>query len=100
MAYASSHLQFSGFSVFLKDSWEADTFVTNYLPFAMFPVLYFGARFWRKSSFKRPEDLDFKSGLAEVEAATYDEPPPRNAIERFWSWLVSVESCCRYVNEV
>ena len=33
--------------------------------------------------------MDFISGLSEVEAASYDEPPPRNWVERFWSWLVS-----------
>ncbi len=33
--------------------------------------------------------MDFISGLKEIEADTYDEPPPRNKAERFWQWLVS-----------
>lgn len=33
--------------------------------------------------------MDFVSGLKEVEADTYEEPPPRNTVERFWAWLVS-----------
>ena len=73
----------------MKDNWATDTFVTNYLPLILFPILYFGARIWRRTSFIHPKDMDFISGLAEVEAASYDEPPPRNWIERFWGWLVS-----------
>ncbi len=73
----------------MKGGWSTADFVTNYLPFITFPVLYVGARFWRQSHFIDPKDMDFKSGLAEVEAASYDEPPPRNWVERFWGWLVS-----------
>lgn len=54
-----------------------------------FPVLYIGAYVWTRKGFIKPEDMDFKSGLAEVEAASYDEPPPRNWVERVWAWLVS-----------
>ena len=36
--------------------------------------------------------MDFITGLKEIEADTYDEPPPRNWVERFWSWLVSISS--------
>ena len=62
--------------------------MTNYLPLVLFPILYFGSRFWRRTRFINPEDMDFKSGLAEVEAASYDEPPPRNFAEKFWGWLM------------
>ena len=30
--------------------------------------------------------MDFLTGMDEIEAATYDEPPPRNFVERFWRW--------------
>ena len=76
--------------MFLRGNWETDTFVTNYLPLILFPIMYVGARFWRRSRLVAPEDMDFQSGLAEVEAASYDEPPPRNWVERFWGWLVSL----------
>ena len=33
--------------------------------------------------------MDFYTGLAEIEADTYDEPPPKNRLEAFWQWLVS-----------
>ncbi|KAI0788209.1 amino acid permease [Fomes fomentarius] len=84
---------FSGWSVFLRGHWSTDTFVTNYLPFAMFPVLYVGARWYYRSPLIQPQHMDFISGLKEIEADTYDEPPPRNKAERFWQWL---ESCYEF----
>ena len=82
-------LQLSGWQVFLKGHWATDIFITNYIPLALFFILYVGARIWKRSRWIAPEDMDFKTGLAEVEAASYDEPPPRNWVERVWAWLVS-----------
>ncbi|KAF7790736.1 hypothetical protein EIP86_001692 [Pleurotus ostreatoroseus] len=79
---------FSGWAVFLRGNWASDTFVTNYFPLMLFPVLFVGARLWWRQGFIKPEDMDFTSGLAEIEASSYDEPPPRNWVERVWSWLV------------
>ncbi|ESK87568.1 amino acid transporter [Moniliophthora roreri MCA 2997] len=80
---------FSGWNVFLKGEWTTDIFITNYLPLVMFPVMYIGYKFWRKTTMVRPQDMDFVSDIAEIEATCYDEPPPKNVIERFWAWLVS-----------
>lgn len=79
---------FSGFSVFLDGGWDTAFFVTNYLPFVLFPLLYVVMRLVSRVPLIKPEDMDFKSGLAEIEAATYDEPPPRNALEKFWQKLM------------
>ena len=57
----------------------------------MFPILYVVAKFWKGTPTVRPSKMDFYSGLAEIEADTYDEPPPRNKMEAFWQWLVSDE---------
>ncbi|TFK64955.1 amino acid permease [Pluteus cervinus] len=79
---------FSGWAVFLKGKWAADTFVTNYLPLALFPLMYIIARRYYRQPIVKPSEMDFVSGLAEIEAVTYDEPPPRNRIEAFWQWLM------------
>ncbi|KAI5120927.1 hypothetical protein M0805_002907 [Coniferiporia weirii] len=79
---------FSGFKVFLRDSWDTATFVTNYLPLILFPVLYAGALLFLKCKPIKAEDMDFVSDIKEIEADTYDDPPPRNWVERFWGWLV------------
>ena len=42
-----------------------------------------------KSRFVRVEDVDFVTGLDEVIADSYDEPPPGNIWEEFWQWIVT-----------
>lgn len=79
--------------MFLKGNWDVATFITNYLPFILFPILYTGAKLWRKVPIVKPLDMDFVSGIAEIEADSYDEPPPRNWMEKFWGWLVSFRPC-------
>lgn len=61
---------FSGFSVFLKGKWDTAVFVTNYLPFILFPILYIVSRLVSGVGLVRPEDMDFHTGLAEIEADT------------------------------
>ena len=81
-------LQFSGWSVFLKGNWSTANFVTNYLVLAIWPIMYIGARIYYGVKPVAAEDMDFKSDLAQIEADTFDEPPPRNKWEAFWQWLV------------
>ncbi|KAK0505875.1 amino acid permease [Armillaria luteobubalina] len=78
----------SGWSVFLRGEWAQDTFVTNYFPLMLFPVLYLGAKFYYKVPIVKPKDMDFVTNIAEIEAETYDEPAPRNKLEAFWQWLM------------
>jgi len=56
------------------------------------PVLFVVATFVMKSKFVRVEDMDFVTGLDEVIADSYDEPPPKNIWEKFWRWIVSARS--------
>jgi len=79
---------FSGFNVFIKGHWATDMFITNYLPLMLFPVLYVGSRLYYKCKSVKPMDMDFQSGIKEIEAETYDETPPRNKLEAFWAWLM------------
>jgi amino acid transporter len=79
---------FSGWAVFLKGGWDTATFVTNYLPFILFPILYLGWKFKTRVPYVKAMDMDFTTGLEEIEADCYDEPPPKNKIEAFWAWLM------------
>ncbi|EIW75831.1 amino acid transporter [Coniophora puteana RWD-64-598 SS2] len=79
---------FSGYEVFLTGGWNAATFVTNYLPIVLYPILWIGCKVVRKTTFVRARDMDFVSDLAEIDALTYDEPKSRNAIERVWIWIM------------
>jgi len=53
------------------------------------PILFGVASFVMKSKFVKAEDMDFFTGVDEVIADTYDEPPPKNIWEKFWLWIVS-----------
>ncbi|KAF8337995.1 amino acid permease [Cantharellus anzutake] len=80
---------FSGWSVFLKGNWSTANFVTNYLPLVLFPLMYLIGRFAvYRAPMVTPENMDFVSGIAEVEADSYDEPPPDNIWGKFWAWLM------------
>ncbi|WVQ73166.1 hypothetical protein IAR50_002730 [Cryptococcus sp. DSM 104548] len=81
-------LFFSAWSVFLKDSWDTATFVTNYLPLWLFPVLWVGYKFIKKTHFVRASEMDFLTGLAEIEADCYEEAPPRNFAEKVWNAIM------------
>jgi len=60
----------SGWSVFLKGKWATDTFVTNYLPFALFPVIYIIAKIIYRDPYKKPHEMDFVTNIKEIEANT------------------------------
>jgi amino acid transporter len=80
-------LLMSGWVVFLKGRWVTSTFVTNYLALILFPILYVGARLYYQEGPKKPREMDYVTNIPEIEAETYDEPPPRNAAEALWQWL-------------
>lgn len=63
--------------------------MTNYLPVMIAPIVFIVASIVMKSKILKPEEMDFVTGLAEIEADTYDEPLPKNLWERFWQKLVS-----------
>ncbi|KAJ7283503.1 amino acid permease [Mycena rebaudengoi] len=84
---------FSGWATLLKGNWDTATFVTNYLPVILFPILYATAKcyYWRNGhsfQWKKPKQMDFVTNIAEIEADSYDDPPPRNRVEKFWAWLM------------
>ena len=80
---------FSGFSTFLKGNWVVADFVTNYLPLVLFPIaLIIGRYVMYPIPMAKPEEMDFVSGIAEIEADSYDEPPPTTLTGKFWAWLM------------
>lgn len=62
--------QFSGWQVFLKHGWDTATFVTNYIPFILFPILYVIWKFKTKVPIVRASEMDFTTGLDQIEADT------------------------------
>lgn len=62
--------QFSAWEVFLRDEWSTVTFVTNYLPIMLFPVLYVSAKVTTGVPLVRANEMDFKSGTYGIDAVT------------------------------
>ncbi|WWC95930.1 hypothetical protein V866_002797 [Kwoniella sp. B9012] len=81
-------LFFSAWSVFLKGNWDTATFVTNYLPLWLFPVLWIGYKLIKKTHFVRTTEMDFVSGLDVVEAESYEEKPPKNFVGKVWAAIM------------
>ena len=81
-------LFFSSYTVFLHAHWDAPTFVTNYLPIFVFPVMWIGYKLIKRTSWVHPAEMDFFSGLEAIEADCYDEPPPKNLWEKVWAKII------------
>ncbi|KAF5339037.1 hypothetical protein D9758_014105 [Tetrapyrgos nigripes] len=79
---------FSGWSVFLEGKWATDTFITNYLPLMLFPILYVGAKLYYKDPVKPASSMDFISDIKEIEATQWPDETPKNKLEAFWAWLM------------
>ena len=60
--------------MFLKGNWATDTFITNYLPMMLFPVLYIGAKCWKRLPLVPYADMDFETGLQEILNISYVLP--------------------------
>lgn len=63
-------LQFSGWAVFLDGNWDQATFVTNYFPLMLFPVLYIGAKILYRQPWKKASEMDFITDIDQIEADT------------------------------
>lgn len=62
------------FTAFLGDSFTYKTFITGYIALPLFVVMYFGYKFWFKTSIIRPEDVDMVTyrDVIDAESARYD----------------------------
>lgn len=75
--------------MFLKGNWDTATFITTYITFIGFPILYYGSKLYYGTSPVALEYMNFVSDIAQIEVDSYEDPSPKNAMERFWKWLVS-----------
>ncbi|SPO27935.1 probable general amino acid permease [Ustilago trichophora] len=60
-------LLFSGWEVFRPGKWDSAAFFSNYLPLMWFPASYFGFKYMWKTKVVSPQDMDFVTGLKEIE---------------------------------
>ncbi|GAB7337129.1 hypothetical protein MBLNU457_g2525t1 [Dothideomycetes sp. NU457] len=72
---------FSGWSVFRPGRWDTQTFISNYLPIALFTLIYLSYKVTTKSKFVGVHEMDFTSGVAEFEEQHAQAEAERTAIK-------------------
>lgn len=85
--WTSIVILFSGFDVFLAANapFNVSTFVTTYIPIPVFLIMFFGSWiYYGKDSIISVKNIDFFTGIKEIEADTYEEPAPKNLWEKTW----------------
>jgi len=75
----------NGFAVFWH--FNATGFLTAYINIPIFFVLYFGYKFIMKTSFWKPEEMDFVTGIPTPEETEEPETPPKNFGEKIAAFL-------------
>ncbi|KAL1872200.1 general amino acid permease agp2 [Paecilomyces lecythidis] len=79
-----------GYTVFLPGNWDIPTFFFSYTMIGVFPILFIGWKLIRRTKFKKPEDVDLKTGVAEIDEYTrnYVPSPPGNVLAKVFSILL------------
>lgn len=81
----------SGYTVFLPGMWDVPSFLFSYTMIAVFPILFIFWKFYKKTEFKKPEDVDLFQDLEEIEEyhRNFVETPPKNWFEKVLNLLFS-----------
>ena len=61
--------------------------ITNYMPQAVFPLIYLAYKFIKKTKIVRVQDMDFFSGVAEIEADEEPEKEETSRGKRILGWI-------------
>lgn len=56
-----------GYTVFLPGFWDVPTFLFSYTMIGVFPVLFIGWKVIKKTKWLKPEEVDLRQGLDEIE---------------------------------
>jgi amino acid transporter len=80
---------FNGYDCFFPGKFSAKTFVPPYIDIPIFLGLFLGYKLWYRTEFVKLRDADLWSGKEEVDRqeALWEEPKPRNFMERIWFWI-------------
>ncbi|KAF2120512.1 amino acid permease/ SLC12A domain-containing protein [Lophiotrema nucula] len=80
-----------GYTVFLKGNWDIPTFLFSYMMIFVFPVLFLGWKFIKRSKFKRAHEIDLYQDLEEIEEYTrnFVPTPDKNAFDKWFNKIFS-----------
>ncbi|KAE8321849.1 amino acid permease-domain-containing protein [Aspergillus sergii] len=78
-----------GYEVFLPGKWDVPTFLFSYTMIGVFPIIFFGWKLWHKTQIRKPEEIDLKTGLDEIEEYERNHVPlpASNIFSRFADWI-------------
>ncbi|KAB8069479.1 amino acid permease/ SLC12A domain-containing protein [Aspergillus leporis] len=87
--FSSTVALLNGFDAFFPGNFSAKTFIPPYIAIPIFWALYLGYKFIKKTSIVKIEEIDLWSGKEEADRleATWEQPKPRNFLERIWFWI-------------
>ena len=65
--------------MFLPGQWDVPTFLFSYFMIGLFPILFFGWKLLKGAKWRKPEEVDLKGEVAEIDEYTrnYVPTPPR-----------------------
>ena len=68
-----------GYTVFLPGKWDVPTFLFSYTMIGVFPVLFVGWKMFKKTKWMKPEEVDLRRDVDEIEEYTRDyvASPPK-----------------------
>ncbi|KAJ9494215.1 general amino acid permease agp2 [Exophiala xenobiotica] len=80
-----------GYTVFLPGFWDVPTFLFSYTMIGVFPVLFFGWKFIKKTKWLRPEEVDLRKDMDELDEYErhYVPKPPRNTFMKYFDKVFS-----------
>jgi amino acid transporter len=61
-----------GYTVFLPGKWDVPTFFFSYTMIGVFPVLFVSWKLLKKTKWLKPEDVDLRQGVEEIEEYSRD----------------------------
>ena len=64
-----------GYAVFLPGRWSVPTFLFSYTMIGVFPVVFVVWKLLKRTKFLKPEEVDLRQGVEEIEEYTRDYVP-------------------------
>ncbi|KAJ5597168.1 hypothetical protein N7450_003626 [Penicillium hetheringtonii] len=89
LIFSSTVALFNGFDAFFPGHFSATSFVPPYVDIPIFATLFLGYKFIKGTNVVNIEDMDLWSGKEEADRleSTWEEPKPRNILEKIWFWI-------------
>ncbi|KAE8151599.1 amino acid permease/ SLC12A domain-containing protein [Aspergillus avenaceus] len=79
----------NGFDAFFPGHFSAKSFIPPYIAIPIFATLFLGYKFIKRTKLVKIEDMDLWTGKEEADRleVMWQEPTPRNFLERIWFWI-------------